>query len=623
MNLLLLFASKRLLSVATLAVLFLSSFSLAQQSSVGQQLQSLPLITQPIDESRLTVLKGNTHALARPQFDLGTAPATLPMQRMLLVLKRSAEQESALRKLLDDQQDKHSPDYHKWFTPEEFGKEFGPTDADMQTISSWLQSHGFQVGTSKGRTVLEFSGSASQVQEAFHTAIHKYIVKGEQHWANAGDLAIPTALTPAVAGVLTLHNFLKRPAIHLSEERLPAKFKQGSRPQFTSSGGSHALTPEDYAVIYNGTQTALNGIDGTAIAIAVVARSDLFNNGQDVSDFRNVFGLPTGTVNTVLDGADPGDLGGDDEAEATLDASWSGALATGAVIDFVVSASTNSTDGTDLSELYIIENNLGNVMTESFSTCEAGLTLADAQGISLLAEQAAAQGITYLLATGDTGAAGCDNLGETTAAGPVSVSGLASTPFTVAVGGTLFDENGQDATYWGTTNDASLGSALSYIPEDVWNEACTTQCQPGQPPLAAGGGGASTFFPKPSWQFGVSGIPNDSHRDLPDVSLTAAGHDPYLLCLEGSCVPDAQNNIFFEGVEGTSASTPSFAGIIALVDEKMSQLPAPDNSPRQGQADYVLYPLAAAQQTSGTEMQCLHHARAEYGLCLQRRYGRK
>jgi hypothetical protein len=594
------FASKRLLSVTSLAVL-LSSFSLAQQISASPQAPR-PLITQPVDEARLTVLKGNTHALARPQFDLGTAPATLPMQRMLLVLKRSAEQESALRKLLDDQQDKHSPNYHKWLTPEQFGKEFGPTDADMQTITSWLQSHGFQVGTSKGRTVLEFSGSASQVKEAFHTTVHKYIVNGEQHWANASDPSIPTALTPAVAGVLTLHNFLKRPAIHVSEARLPAKFKPGSPPQFTSSvDGSHALTPEDYAVIYNGTQTALNGIDGTGTTIAVVARSDLFNNGQDVSDFRNVFGLPAGTINTVLDGADPGDLGGGDEAEATLDASWSGALATGATIDFVVSASTNSSDGTDLSELYIIENNLANVMTESFTSCEGSMTAADGQGISLLAEQAAAQGITYLLAAGDSGAAGCDTLTDTTEQFPISVSALAATPFTVAVGGTMFNENGQDATYWSTTNDASLGSALSYIPEDVWNETCTTACQPGQPPLAAGGGGASTFFPKPSWQFGVSGIPSDGHRDLPDVSLSAAGHDPYLLCLEGSCVPDSNGDIFFEGVEGTSASTPSFAGIIALVDDKMSQLPAPDNSPRQGQADYVLYPLAAAQQTSGTK----------------------
>src|SRR5580658_3641735 len=272
-------ASTRFRSVIVAAIIF-CALSGAQQS--GAQQSSLvppsPLITQPVNEAQITVLRGNTHPLARPEFDLGTAPATLLMQRMLLVLKRSPEQESALEKLLDDQQDKSSPNYHKWLTPDEYGKQFGPTDADMQTITAWLQSHGFQVGTSKGRTVLEFSGSASQVKETFHITIHKYIVNGEQHWANASDPSIPTALTPAVAGVLTLHNFVKKPAIHVSEARLPAKFNQGSRPQFTSSeDGSHALTPEDYAVIYNGTQTALNGIDGTAITIAVVARSDLFS----------------------------------------------------------------------------------------------------------------------------------------------------------------------------------------------------------------------------------------------------------------------------------------------------------------------------------------------------------
>ena len=174
------------------------------QGQDSTQAVSVPLITQPVDEARVTRLKGNTHPLARPQFDLGTAPATLPMERMLLVLKRSDAQEYSLRKLLDDQQDKASPNYHKWLTPEKFGQQFGPTDSDMQIVTSWLQSHGFQVGTTKGRTVLEFSGSASQVQEAFHTSIHKYVVNGEQHWANASDPSIPTALTGAVAGVVSL-----------------------------------------------------------------------------------------------------------------------------------------------------------------------------------------------------------------------------------------------------------------------------------------------------------------------------------------------------------------------------------------------------------------------------------
>ena len=208
---------------ATVLALALCAPMQGQEAAQATAAAVHPLITQAVDEAQLTPLKGNTHPLARREFDLGTAPAGLPMQRMLLVLKRSPDQETALRRLLDDQQSKASPNYHKWLTPEQYGQQFGPTDSDLQTITSWLQSHGFQVGSTKGRTVLEFSGTAGQVQEAFRTTIHKYVVKGEQHWANASDPMIPTALTPAVAGVLTLHNFIKKPSIHFSGEAIPAK----------------------------------------------------------------------------------------------------------------------------------------------------------------------------------------------------------------------------------------------------------------------------------------------------------------------------------------------------------------------------------------------------------------
>jgi subtilase family serine protease len=592
---------------AVLGTTFLTQSAAAQEQPQLVVATPRPLITEALDESRLTVLKGNTHPLARREFDLGTAPASLPMERMLLVLKRSDEQETALRKLLDDQQDKNSPHYHKWVTPEQFGAQFGPTDGDMQMITSWLQSHGFQVGSTKGRTVLEFSGSASQVKEAFHTSIHKYVVHGEQHWANANDPSIPAALAPAVAGIKTLHNFLKKPMVHMAEKYVPAKLVAKSRPEFTSGSGLHALTPDDYRVIYNSMNSPFSGL---GVTIAVVGRSNLFNGGQDVSDFRNVFGVAGGGngLTIILNGPDPGDIGDGDELEATLDASWSGALAPSANIDFVVSGSTNTTDGIDLSELYIIENNLGAIMTESFGICEANVTPGDAQGISLLAEQAAAQGITYMVSAGDTGAAGCDNLGETTAVGGISINVLASNPFTVAMGGTLFNEHGQDATYWGTTNGSALGSALAYIPEDAWNETCTTQCQQGQPPLAAGSGGASIYFQKPPWQSGVTGTSSDTVRDIPDISLTSAGHDFYLLCLQASCVPDSQGFVSFAGVLGTSAAAPSFASVMALVDQSQGG--------PQGVANYVLYPLALAQQTAGTKCDASNTSTPPNSACV-------
>jgi Pro-kumamolisin, activation domain/Bacterial Ig-like domain (group 3) len=552
-----------------------------------------PLITRAVDESQLTTLKGNTHHLARREFDLGTAPATLPMQRMLLVLKRSPEQQLALRKLLDDQQDKHSPNYHKWVTPEEFGQKFGPNDADMQTITGWLQAHGFEVGTTKGRTVLEFSGSASQVREAFHTTIHKYIVKGEQHWANASDPEIPAALVPAIAGVATLHNFYKKPTLQWNKESVPATLVPGAKPQITlTSNGKviHALSPQDYRVIYNMNDVLVPGTSN----IAVIGRSNLYNGGQDVSDFWSIFG--GGIFSITVNGADPGDLGGGEEAEATLDSTWSMGLAPWAMTTLVVSASTDTTDGVDLSELYIVDQNLAAIMTESFSACELYATDAQLAGASALAEQAAAQGITYVVSTGDDGAAGCDDPGVAPATHPNSVNYLASTAFNVAVGGTMFNEGGQDAKYWASTTTISA-SALSYIPEEVWNESSLAHG------LWAGSGGASTGniasgagttagVRKPNWQSGLSSIPSDGVRDIPDISLTAGSHDPYLLCLEGSCRPDAQGRFYVYFIGGTSAAAPAFAAIMAYVNDQNARI---TGNPRLGLPNYVLYRLAASQ----------------------------
>ena len=576
------------LTVSSVLILILS-VTIAAQEAVpqqigGQKTYARPLINQAVDEGQRIVLKGNVHPLARAQFQVGTAPLDLPMQRMLLVLKRSPEQDQALLKLLDDQQDKSSASYHKWLTPEQFGQEFGPADSDIQAVTSWLQSHGFQIGrVSKGRVMIEFSGTAAQIQDTFHTAIRKYAVNGETHWANASDPEIPAALAPVVAGVHTLHDFYMKPLHVISSQRFSIVRQPGSAPQFTVSDGSHALVPADYAIIYSINPVYQAGIDGTGTTIAVIGRSEFIV--QDVLDFQSAFSLPPNPPQIVNDGPSPGDLGGGEETEATLDATWSAAVAPGATVKFVVSASTDTTDGIVLSELYIIENNVGDVMTESFGGCEAAISSTEAAGFEALAEEAASQGITYIVSSGDTGTAGCDNLSEKVATGPVSASVLAATPFTVAVGGTMFNENGHDATYWNTTNSALQASAKSYIPENVWNETCTTQCPAQAPPLAASGGGVSMFFAKPSWQTGVAGIPSDGFRDVPDVSLTAASHDPYLLCVDGSC----QSGSAF-GVSGTSASAPSFAGIMALVDQKTGS--------RQGQANYVLYKLAMAETLS-------------------------
>lgn len=576
-----------------------------------------PQITQPLDESQQIILKGNTHPLATAQYDRGAAPANLPMDRMLLVLKRSTEQETALRQLLDAQQDKSSPNYHKWLTPDEFGKQFGVADSDLQVVIGWLQTHGFNVaGASHGRIVIEFSGTAAQVQETFGTAIHQYVVKGQSHWANASDPQIPAALTPVVAGVASLNSFTKHPLSHFigSYSKVTHELS-AAQPEFTFSGGCtqsgncYAVGPYDFATIYNVLPlwNETPAVDGTGQTIAIVGRSNI--NMNDVTTFRSLFGLPANNPNIILNGPDPGI--GFDEGEADIDVQWSGAVAKNATIDFVVSQSTETSDGVDLSSQYIVDNNLAPVMSESYGACELAFGTAGNQFFSQMWQQAAAQGITVLVASGDNGSAGCDFFQGTVpqpAQRGLAVSGIASTPYNIAVGGTEFNQFTNASNYWNPSNDANNASAKGYIPEIPWDDSCTnpafalvtggstnaeTNCNNSNfvnyVLTIAGSGGASNIYTKPGWQT-ASGT--DNQRDLPDVSLFASNGflgSFYVICQAdatgGSC---GLNNL--AGYGGTSVAAPAFAGIMALVNQKTG-------SP-QGQANYLLYKLASQQPTA-------------------------
>jgi hypothetical protein len=458
-------------------------------------------------------------------------------------------------------------------------------------------------------------------------------VKGEEHWANASDPQIPAALKPVVAGFASLNNFPRKPMYRLLGTFSKSKATGEVKPLFTLGSNSYALGPTDFATIYNVLPlwNAGSPIDGTGQQIAVVAQTNI--NIQDVADFRNMFSLPTLSaqsntlcqapattpqvpVNICLNGPDPGIVAGD-ETESDLDVQWSGGVAEGATIDLVVSQSTEVTAGVDLSALYIIDNNLAPVMSESYGLCEAALGSGGNAFYRTLWEQGAAQGITILIAAGDNGSAGCDHFaGETAALYGLAVSGLASTPFNVAVGGTDFSDVNNWSTYWSAKNNSTtLSSAISYIPEMTWNDSCANTASTGQlngcasagsntSDLEAAGGGPSAVYTRPSWQTGPTGwvFSPDDARDTPDVSLFAAVGSSsgsfYAMCEadalaagESSCDRSAAT-LYFVGAGGTSASVQAFAGIMALVNEEMAQVTA-NPSERQGNANYVLYPLAA------------------------------
>jgi hypothetical protein len=588
-------------------------------------------VTEVIDPEKCVVLQGNTHPLARPEFDQGAVPDSLPVRRILLVLRRSPEQEAELRHLLDEQQTKSSPNFHQWLTPEEFGQRFGPADADIQAVTDWLASEGFEVSrVAAGRTVIEFSGTAGQVRQAFHTEIHKFVVSGEEHLANASDPQIPAALAPVVTGFASLNNFPRKPMIRRLGTFQRSKATGEVRPLFTFSPSPgttlYGVGPTDFATIYNVAPLWNASVDGTGQTVAIVGRTDI--NIQDVRDFRSMFGLPAKDPNIIHNGPDPGIIPAE-ETEADLDVQWSGAVAKGATIDFVVSESTEVSDGVDLSAFYIIDNNLAPVMSYSFGLCELFNGTAGNAFYSGLWEEAAAQGITVMIAAGDSGSAGCDPYppSEIAASFGAMVSGTASTPFNVAVGGTDFNDYATWSAYWNSTNNSTTqSSAKSYIPETTWNDtcagtglltACSSPASDGTD-LVGGSGGPSNCaestvtatgysctgaWAKPSWQTGA-GVPNDGVRDIPDVSLFASdgfNGSFYVICEmdansgTGSSTTSCDLNApytDFLGVGGTSASSPAFAGIMALVVQKTGQ--------RQGNANYVLYKLAAKSGASCT-----------------------
>jgi subtilase family serine protease len=599
--------------------------------ALSAQTARRPLITEAVDNTRLHTLAGNTRPEANAQNDAGAVADDFAMEHMQIQLQRSAAQEQALKQFIDQLHNPKSPNFHKWMTAEQFGQTYGASQQDVNTVSLWLESQGFTVNSvDPGKMRIDFSGNAGQVRKAFQTDIHYLNVNGVRHSANMSDPKIPAALAPAVAGVVSMHDFTP----HALKKPHPAF-------TFSSQGYTYqALTPSDLATIYNLTPLFGAGYTGTGQTIAVIEDSNLYNSA-DWDTFRSTFGLTqytTGSLTTLHPAggggncANPGTSSGDD-GEATLDAEWASAAAPGAAIVLASCADTRTSFG----GLIALENLIGSsnppsVISISYGECEAENGAAANAAFSSVFQQAVAEGISVFVAAGDEGAASCD-AGATGATHGIGVSGWASTPYNVAVGGTDFGDAyaNTTSTYWASTNSSTYGSAMSYVPEIPWDDSCggtllanylgfsatygtdgfcssATARQGGLLQVAAGSGGPSGCatgnpsatgivsgtcqgYAKPSWQSGLTGIPSDGVRDIPDVSLFAGtgvwGHY-YVMCFsdlrnEGaSCAGDPST---WAGAGGTSFASPIMAGIQALVNQSTGSA--------QGNPNYVYYQLAA------------------------------
>jgi subtilase family serine protease len=629
--------NKVFLSVCLLAVLA-SLFLLVTPMAQAQNARPV-LITQNVDESKSVTLAGNTRPEAKKQNDRGLVADSLSMEHMLLQLKRSPEQERELRQLIDELQDSSSPNFHHWLTAKEFGERFGLATQDLGAITRWLESHGLKVNVVyESGMLVDFSGTAGQVREAFHTEIHELNVKGVKHIANMSDPRIPSALAPAVVGVVSLHDFMPHPMYK-------------PRANYTTSGGYYAVVPADLATIYNLNPlfNASPSISGQGQTVVVIEDTDVYSTA-DWTTFRSTFGLSsyTGGSFTQVHPAPPS--GGNNcanpgvngaEGEAIIDAEWASASAPSAAIELASCSDTQTTFG----GLIALQNLLNESATPpalvsiSYGECEVYNGASANQAYRTAYQQAVTEGVSVFVAAGDEGAAMCD-AGNSISTQGIAVSAFASTPYNVAVGGTDFGDTyaGTNSTYWSATNSSTYESALSYVPEIPWNGSCASVlaatfegysqtygsdgfcnsaaganfidivagsggpsgCATGSPSVSGVVSGTCAGWPKPSWQ-SLVGNPSDTVRDIPDVSLFAAngvwGHY-YPFCDSNpsygySCTGTPDTWI---GAGGTSFASPIMAGIQALVNQNAGG--------RQGNPNPAYYSLAATEYGASGDSSC-------------------
>lgn len=561
-------------------------------------------ILYAVDSSRTAAVKGTAHPRAHLQFDRGRLSPERQFSGVALTFRLSAAQQSDMQQLLREQQDRSSPNYHKWLTPEQYAGRFGMSPNDLGKVSSWLQSQGLTVAAiSRNRNEIYFNGSVGQIEYALKTEIHNLSVNGEEHIANTTDVFLPEAVAGAVLGVRGLNDFHPKP-------RVRKVF-----PRFTSNiSGNHFVIPGDFATIYD----VPSNFDGTGQSIAVVGQTLI--STTDIDAFRSAAGLPGRTSANFQQIQVPGTGTAvactGDGTEADLDLEWPEGVAKNATIKFVYAGlgsgttCNNRTSNVFDALQYAITNNVAPIISISYGNCEANLGTSFVLTVQQWAQQANVQGQSISGPTGDSGAADCDTGASATQGFAVDVP--AAIPEVTGVGGSAFTGDAAATVsngcaiataYWKTECNPTdaVGTAISYIPETGWND--TAQSLAASPPgFSASGGGASTIFGKPSWQSGT-GVPGDGKRDVPDIALNASNfHDSYLICSQDyfngtagvtSCAngfrsssTNSNENNLLDGIGGTSAGAPTFAGILALINQATG-------SSGLGNVNSMLYSLAA------------------------------
>jgi kumamolisin len=498
-------------------------------------------------------------AISRPDVtDLGAAPAGAPVK---LAITLNYRNKAALDDLVIQQGTPGSPQFHQFLTPEQFAARFGPTPGDHDQVVAALQRAGFTIArTYPNRTVIDAVAPVAVVGAYFHTQIHRVMQAGHgERYANATPAALPAELTASVTSVAGLDNVVK---VHLHKQPAPYYVDAMRQPDATAGpsgasgpiertvGGQFAgLYPAGLSIAYK--FPAQSGFTGAGHAIAIVIDSDIASS--DLTTFWTAAGVTrTGAFNRVLvSGVNPGVNG--DVGETAIDTETTSSLAPAANIELYLIRSLDDAPIEDAYNLVITNNNV-DVASSSFGGCELGDT-PFASATDAIAEQGAALGITFTASTGDAGG-DCE---DQTASGtlffsPDVVNAPASGPHFLAIGGTKLKINPKTA---------------ARVSETAWGPGGSG---------GGGGGGVSSFWAKPSYQNGVTGIavvrtikvkspdfqPNSGFagRNLPDISLDAANTiGSYIAVydtLDGG----------WTGYGGTSVSNPVFAALLTEQNQK-------------------------------------------------------
>jgi subtilase family serine protease len=528
-----------------------------------------------------TALRGHVPAWAVSANDRGAAPDS--QLRITFLLSRSPEMQASFTELLREQQDPSSPRYHQWLTPQQVGEQYGPTQHDLDALTSWLGSQGLKVvGASPSRVFVDVAASASTVANALATSFHTFSVNGKSRVAATADPSIPTAFASIVNSI----SGLTEEDIHpMSRGQGMVKPEQvsgdGVRPHFTN-GQSNYITPGDFAVIFDMKPVYSSGYTGAGQKVAVIGRSRVA--ATDIAAFESSTGLANNLPNIVIPtaGADPGTTNDGDQQEATLDVERLIGTAPAIQADLVVNSIAGG--GLFTAASYEVETLRDPVMTISFGACEGYEGASAVSQWDGLFSVAASEGISVFVSAGDSGAAGCDEQFEAAPAYQFpSINYICSSSYATCIGGTEFAEGFNTRLYWSSSNGAGFTNALSYIPEGAWNEPNGTGTSSSSYVVSAGGGGASIYVPKPVWQTGT-GVPADSARDVPDMSFPASFHDAYYGCFAAGGGDCNANQFYF--FFGTSAGTPTMAAVTALLNQKTGG--------SQGNLNPLLYRLAAS-----------------------------